>query len=57
MPRPLIGHGLGEGDSAAAENQLTGGGERGYGRGVTHPLLDRLIVLADAAQSGQPRHG
>ena len=39
-------HRLGEGDPAAAKNQLTGGGERRYGRGVTHPLLDRLIVRA-----------
>jgi protein-ribulosamine 3-kinase len=28
------------------KNRLTGGGVRGYGRGVTHPLLDRAIVGA-----------
>jgi hypothetical protein len=38
--------GWGSGDSAAAKNQLTGGRARRYGRGVTHPLLDRLIVRA-----------
>ena len=28
------------------ENQLTSGGAWGYGRGVTHPLLDRSVVRA-----------
>jgi fructosamine-3-kinase len=38
--------GRGSGSPHRAENRLTGGGERGYGRDVTHPLLDRAIVRA-----------
>ena len=39
------------------ENQLTSGGAWGYGRGVTHPLLDRSIVRAveDAATEHRGR--
>jgi fructosamine-3-kinase len=36
----------GSGELRPGENELTGAGVRGYGRGVTHPLLDRLIVRA-----------
>jgi hypothetical protein len=38
--------GRGSGSPHRAENRLTGGGERGYGRDVTRPLLDRAIVRA-----------
>jgi hypothetical protein len=41
MPAWVGAAGLGGG-----ENQLTSGGASGYGRGVTHPLLDRSVVRA-----------